>query len=68
MQISKNKSLKLKIVNNMEKNNKLDNFIIVFLLLMFMDGHNFVNLAFELLLFIYLMREYFINLKIKQNE
>ena len=61
-QNSKPQCQNLKTVNIME-NNKLDNLIPVFLLLIFMTDHSLVNLAFELLLVIYLLNEYFIKSK-----
>ena len=45
------------------ENNKLNNLIPIFLLLIFMKGHSLVNLTFELLLFIYLLNQYFKQIK-----
>ena len=48
------------------ENNKLDNKIIVFLLLIFMTEHSFVIVAFELLLYLFFINKYFINVKINK--
>jgi len=45
-----------------------NNQIVILSLLITMTDHSFLMFAFELLLFIYLVNEYFINLKIKQND